>query len=451
MIKLHLRYKMNVNKTINKILIVILCFTPFFMAPWPSDIIGMPRVIFIIGATLLMMYIWIRYEKEKSNQLKTLNLASKLGMLYLLLIYVSTIFSVDKLNSIIGISNNRESVILLTCYVLIFLFSMQYLNFDKKKANLFILSGVIMSIISVLQFFKIIYFESYSFPWGNYASPYGTLNNPNYLGAYITLILPVSIYMYFAEKKSMYYFSSCLIFMVALMSRTRGAWLGISVTFVFLMMYFIKDKEHRRKIEVLVISFVFIAFVLNLLMSGILVSRAVSIVFDLKEVAAPEGPAGTPGLDDAAGSYRMFIWKRVIESLPKHPLFGVGVGNLRYIFETYYTQELLAIQNQGISTFQRAHNEFIHIAGTTGIPSLIAYVLMLASVIKTSYEKIRSNPISIALTFSVIGYIIQSFFSNNVVYHSYMFWIILGAAIHQRTIAENLDAEEIPDDEESIA
>lgn len=249
----------------------------------------------------------------------------------------------------------------------------------------------------------------------------------------------------------MYYFSSCLIFMVALMSRTRGAWLGISVTFVFLMMYFIKDKEHRRKIEVLVISFVFIAFVLNLLMSGILISRAVSIVFDLKEVAAPEGPAGTPGLDDAAGSYRMFIWKRVIESLPKHPLFGVGVGNLRYIFETYYTQELLAIQNQGISTFQRAHNEFIHIAGTTGIPSLIAYVLMLASVIKTSYEKIRSNPISIALTFSVIGYIIQSFFSNNVVYHSYMFWIILGAAIHQRTIAENLDAEEIPDDEESIA
>ena len=442
---------MNVNKTISKILIIILCFTPFFMAPWPSDIIGMPRVIFIISATLLMVYIWIRYEKEKIIQFKTLNLASKLGILYLLLIYISTFFSVDKLNSIFGISNNRESVILLTCYVLIFLFSMEYMNFDKKKINLFILSGVVMSIISVLQFFKIIYFESYSFPWGNFASPYGTLNNPNYLGAYITLILPISIYMYFSEKKAIYYFSSCLIFTVVLMSRTRGAWMGISVAFVILMMFFIKDKEHRRKIEILVISFAFIAFVLNLLMSGILVSRAVSIVFDFKEVAAPEGPAGTPGLDDAAGSYRMYIWKRVIETLPKHPLFGVGVGNLRYIFETYYTKEFLAIQTQGISTFQRAHNEFIHIAGTTGIPSLITYVLMLATVVRASYMKIRSNPISIALTVSVISYIIQSFFSNNVVYHSYMFWIILGAAIHKGKTLEKLDTEEISDDHESIA
>jgi len=421
------------------------------MAPWPSDIIGMPRVIFIISATLLMVYIWIRYEKEKIIQFKTLNLASKLGILYLLLIYISTFFSVDKLNSIFGISNNRESVILLTCYVLIFLFSMEYMNFDKKKINLFILSGVVMSIISVLQFFKIIYFESYSFPWGNFASPYGTLNNPNYLGAYITLILPISIYMYFSEKKAIYYFSSCLIFTVVLMSRTRGAWMGISVAFVILMMFFIKDKEHRRKIEILVISFAFIAFVLNLLMSGILVSRAVSIVFDFKEVAAPEGPAGTPGLDDAAGSYRMYIWKRVIETLPKHPLFGVGVGNLRYIFETYYTKEFLAIQTQGISTFQRAHNEFIHIAGTTGIPSLITYVLMLATVVRASYMKIRSNPISIALTVSVISYIIQSFFSNNVVYHSYMFWIILGAAIHKGKTLEKLDTEEISDDHESIA
>jgi hypothetical protein len=65
--------------------------------------------------------------------------------------------------------------------------------------------------------------------------------------------------------------------------------------------------------------------------------------------------------------------------------------------------------------------------------------------------KIRSNPISVALTVSVIGYIIQSFFSNNVVYHSYMFWIILGAAIHKGTIAEKFDAEEISDDHESIA
>lgn len=442
---------MNVNKTINKILIIILCFTPFFMAPWPSDIIGMPRVIFIICATLLMVYIWIRYENDKLNQIKNLNLASKLGILYLLLIYISTFFSVDKLNSIIGISNNRESVVLLTCYVLIFLFSMTYLNFDKKKINMLLLSGVIMSIISVLQFFKIIYFESYSFPWGNFASPYGTLNNPNYLGAYITLILPISIYMYFSEKKPMYYFSSCLIFMVVLMSRTRGAWLGISVTFVILMMFFIKDKEHRKKIEVLVISFAFIAFALNLLMSGILVSRAVSIVFDFKEVTAPEGTAGTPGLDDAAGSYRMFIWKRVIETLPKHPLFGVGVGNLRYIFETYYTKEFLEIQNQGISTFQRAHNEFIHIAGTTGLPSLITYVLMLLSVVKTSFMKIQSSPISLALTASVIGYIIQSFFSNNVVYHSYMFWIILGAAIHKGTNVEKQDLEANTDDHESIA
>lgn len=442
---------MNVNKTINKILIIVLCFTPFFMAPWPSDIIGMPRVIFIICATLLMVYIWIRYENDKLNQIKNLNLASKLGILYLLLIYISTFFSVDKLNSIIGISNNRESVVLLTCYVLIFLFSMTYLNFDKKKINMLLLSGVIMSIISVLQFFKIIYFESYSFPWGNFASPYGTLNNPNYLGAYITLILPISIYMYFSEKKPMYYFSSCLIFMVVLMSRTRGAWLGISVTFVILMMFFIKDKEHRKKIEVLVISFAFIAFALNLLMSGILVSRAVSIVFDFKEVTAPEGPAGTPGLDDAAGSYRMFIWKRVIETLPKHPLFGVGVGNLRYIFETYYTKEFLEIQNQGISTFQRAHNEFIHIAGTTGLPSLITYVLMLLSVVKTSFMKIQSSPISLALTASVIGYIIQSFFSNNVVYHSYMFWIILGAAIHKGTNVEKQDLEANTDDHESIA
>lgn len=430
---------MNVSRTISRILRVILCFTPFLIAPYTSDGIGFPKTIFIIAMTLLIVGIWVLYEKDKGRQIRSMNFVLKSAILYLILIYTSTIFSIDILNSIFGITNRGESVLLQSCYVLLFLFSTQYLKFDRKTINALIISGVVMSTIGVLQFFKVIYVESYSFPWGDFASPFGTLSNPNYLGAYLTIILPISIYMYFSNKSWKYYFSSCLIFAVALMSRTRGAWLGMSIAMVILIVFFVRDSKKRKKVEVLIMTFASIIFALNLLMNGIIISRVLSIIFDFKQVAAPAGPAGSPGPDDAAGSYRIFTWKRVVMAIPRNPLVGVGMGNLRYIFETYFSNDLVVVREQGVAAFQRAHNEFIHIAATTGIPSLIVYIAFLFGVAKNSISRIRSNPISIALTASIIGYIAQSFFSNNIVYHSYMFWIILGTSMYRGKTVDDAD------------
>lgn len=416
---------MELKKSISRILAVIICLTPFLITPGFGDTYYLIKALFIIASTLLVLVKWILYEKNKRFQLENLSIIAKLAFSYLILIYISTIFSVDILNSLIGISNRWESVITLTCYILLLVFSSLYFDFDNKIKRVLMWSGSIMAFIGILQFFNIIGEINYSYSWGDFAASYGTLGNQNYLGAYITIILPVTIYMYINTNKLLYFLSSGLLYAVMIMTKTRGAWLGMFIAFLFLIFCFYKQKEKYKSFVFISLFFFLITIGLDVLLNGAVILRFLTIIFEFGKFNTVDGPENTDG------SNRIYIWTRILKSLPQKPFFGVGVSNLSYIFKNYFVSDNTLSPVFEENVFERAHNEFLHISMTTGIPSGISYTIMIFYTFKEVKQKIKNNPSLIPITASLIAYVAQSLFSNSVISHSYIFWIFLGATIYQ--------------------
>lgn len=76
--------------------------------------------------------------------------------------------------------------------------------------------------------------------------------------------------------------------------------------------------------------------------------------------------------------------------------------------------------------FDKAHNEYLHIAVTTGVPALMAYLYFVLNIVIKAIKNVGKNIMIIPLLCSVIGYLVQAFFNISVVSVAYVYWIALG-------------------------
>ncbi len=77
---------------------------------------------------------------------------------------------------------------------------------------------------------------------------------------------------------------------------------------------------------------------------------------------------------DLAGEHdssRLFIWKKSMEIIEDHPIFGVGQGN----FETVYATHLDPVKNE-TKKRPHAHNDFLNFGAIAGIPGALLYILI---------------------------------------------------------------------------
>ena len=73
----------------------------------------------------------------------------------------------------------------------------------------------------------------------------------------------------------------------------------------------------------------------------------------------------------------------------------------------------------------KAHNEYLHLAVTSGIPSLIAYVAFLIKTAVVNFNQL-DKPVMFILACAIFGYCVQAFFNISVVSVAYIFWVYLG-------------------------
>jgi len=128
-------------------------------------------------------------------------------------------------------------------------------------------------------------------------------------------------------------------------------------------------------------------------------------------------------LDDSFGSNRGWIWRNAIEVIPENPIFGTGPGTFFYALGTERQMEAAERYNM---IFDKAHNVFLQIAVTMGIPALLAYIIFLGSVFIPAIKKAFDRPILLAFGAAALGYVIQSFFMVEVPITTPLLWVALG-------------------------
>lgn len=343
--------------------------------------------------------------------------------IYFILLAASVYAAENKVFAIIGVPGRWEGLVTITLYMFLFITARLYLVPDEGLFKIILVTAIIVSIYGILQTMNFDPFprDVLRENWSKRA--FSTMGNPNFLGSYIVLIIPTSIYFYIINKNITGLTAYAILFYCLLSTGTRGAWLGTIASIMAFAaihyMYFRYSKgEFTRYIILIVITMLLLALY-NFYTEGAFIDRFLSIKRDADEFLTKGDRA------DYSGANRGFIWKRVAELIKKRPLTGYGIENLGEAFKKYYTQDMIELWNE-VRYLDKAHNEYLHIAVTSGIPSLLVYLTFISQIILKGLFRLKNCKTALLILSSVIGYMTAAFFNISVVSVAYVYWIFLG-------------------------
>lgn len=408
-------------KRINQIIVAALVLLPLVFIPVEQiiDFFYLPKVVVMFLLTYTYIFILVK-NRNHFNQLVHNDNINKALLGYLILLIISLFFSRDIFFAIVGYPKRWEGIITLIMYMILFIAARNV----KEPDNMFF-KGVFFTSCIVAAFGIFQYYGMDPFPrdqwrgeWVGMA--FSTIGNPNFLGTYIVLMIPLSMHLFIVKKKNYASVGFGILLYCLLCTMTRGAWLGaiVSIISYFAFLWIYREKYTgtlRRAVVISILSF-FIILGFNLQSGNEFLRRFLSI----KDIVPDEK------LSEKGGSGRLFIWERVVELIAMKPMFGHGIENLAIPFSEFYKEDIVRFWGNSEVMFDKAHNEYLQIAVSSGIPSLIAYITFIIMVLKKGYKRLKNELHILPLMAAVLGYLVQAFFNISVVSVAYVYWIFLG-------------------------
>lgn len=415
-----------INKIINIALNIIIFIIPLLIIPigietLPYNLLKISALI-SCGIILLIALIFKRKELKFDK-------IDKILIVFYVLIILSTIFSIRIKNSIIGRPNRYEGLLAFTVYFLTYYCSKYYFEQHKFIKTFAIIVVWTCSIIGILQYYNIFpFYKMFNIPYtaGFVSSTFG---NPNFFGSFLAIAVTIFMALYITKKQKIYLITSFISFFAMLTTMTRSSWVGLGFASIFGIIYIIKNKNKdiiKRMIHIIIGFIIIFIFVLkppqNLLHGSNLTSLDTRIELMNSEL---KSAVVNKEVKDSFGSNRIKIWKIVLKTIPKVPLLGSGPDTLaESLFYNANSDAINYFKTYGCY-IDKAHNEYLQIAATIGIPALIVYLLFLIQIFIKQRNLFKNNSTFI-LIIPIISYLAQAFFNISTIGVAPIFWFLLG-------------------------
>lgn len=136
---------------------------------------------------------------------------------------------------------------------------------------------------------------------------------------------------------------------------------------------------------------------------------------------------GAISIDDTSRA-RIQSWENAIFIFQKNPVFGVGFNTYRF---TQVRYDLFSPDNPlGGNSGSGSDSSLLLIAATTGVVGLLAFLVLMLSVLKELFKKARKNPISLAALAIFVALLFHTQFVNSFFYPQIILvvWFIVGLA-----------------------
>ena len=274
--------------------------------------------------------------------------------MYALIYLVAAAFSVTRASSL--------RVGALTAAFLLFALVLENAITTRRQLDnlmlLMVLAGTAVALYGICQ---------YLFGWGYQSSAWvdaemfgtsfrvtGTLENPNMLGQYLILIIPLGGAGLLAARnwkgRALYLCCCGILCVCMLLTLSRGAWLGLLLAgLVFLVLL------QPRLLLLAPLALVALYFVLP----DTVIARFTSI----------------GNLGDSSTSYRLSIWLGVLDMLGDYWLCGVGPGEgaFNLVYPAYSYNEAVA---------QHAHNLFLQLVCDAGVVALVIFLALIVHYVR---------------------------------------------------------------------
>ncbi len=468
---------MNLHKILDKTIeygfYALFFFTPLLFNPirqFPSyELFEWNKMMFVYFLTTIIICAWI----GKTILARKL-LFIKTPFTIPLLLFVgsqclATIFSIDRHVSIFGYYSRFHGGLLSTIsYTLLFLaFTTNMGNSQVKRLFTFaLISGFIVAGYGILEKFGIdkdIWIQDVQ------SRVFSTLGQPNWLAAFLAILLPVAIYnlliirmhklaeikipnfwgnipknhrinrfLNFVQSSSILHFTLCTLFYLCLLfTKSRSGFLGFWAAngiFWATLWWKAKDKIYLKK-PFLILNLAFV--ILNFFFTTPFGQYNKYLSIELLQKNAPQKIEKTTVTDSVlevgagtdSGDLRKIVWKGAFDIIKNYPMFGTGPETFAYAYYRFRPVEH-NLTSEWDFLYNRAHNEFLNIAATSGLTGLITYLMFILTfcifAVKQAWHKhdIQLKIISAALLSAFAGILVTNFFGFSVVIVGLYFYLI---------------------------
>jgi putative inorganic carbon (HCO3(-)) transporter len=245
------------------------------------------------------------------------------------------------------------------------------------------------------------------------SSVYATLGRPNFLGAYLAMLLPLTLSMTAGAQKRWQQLAAGLLALgeatVVALTMARGAWVAAAVASGAFCWYLLWPRLvpwQRRAVVIL----------------GLMCFAA--------------SMAGAYWLTDQGGSVaaRLTIWRASLELIVDRPVLGYGPDGMGLVFPRVYPPQLVYYQGRGLIV-DRAHNLFLDWTLTTGVLGLAAELALLTTYFAAGWRAVQktlgaeTRLLLVACLTAVAGHTIGNLVSFNVTATATANWLLMALTV----------------------
>ena len=247
---------------------------------------------------------------------------------------------------------------------------------------------------------------------------FSTLGNPNVLGEFLLLALPVSVVFMLKDawkhaSKYIYTLIFLLLFLCLILTQSRGCWIGFMISAVIFVTFY--EGRWWSLIPLVVL-------LLPLFVPDTIVDRFTSV----------------GDMEDSSTSYRVYIWLATLGMLKTYWIGGIGMGEAAFheVYPFYSYNAIIA---------PHSHNTFLQMTVEGGIVALMAFIALNAIFLKKMHgvyrlkdKKSLDSTTALALGAGIVGFLAQSMFDYTFYNYRVMciFFMLMGIGIALKAIAE---------------
>lgn len=254
-------------------------------------------------------------------------------------------------------------------------------------------------------------------PWVRTASfegavrPFSTLSHPNFLGAYLAMVVPLVATFAFRAATRRQWLATGVLTLIALLSLlaiatslSRGAWLALAAALLVLLGGALR-LGHRRA----VLRTVGLGFVLALGLLG--------AVLALKGAEGLSSPLLERARQLTESSGRLHIWRAAWHIFLEHPLVGCGLDAFWLAFQRHRAPEYWLLEWN--TTPYKAHDELLHVLATQGLLGAGAALVITGGLVLAGTRAWRrappeERPLLLAILAGLTAFYVQGLFSFTV-------------------------------------
>ncbi|MBP9702703.1 O-antigen ligase family protein [Candidatus Woesebacteria bacterium] len=378
---------------IQTIIYALSIFIPLTFTTINSELFEFPKFILLLSGTLTILTAWIIdilvNKKTFDPKYFVKNPISVAVLAVLATQLIATIFSINPYTSFWGYYSRYHQGLLTTiCYTVVYFAATIYL--DKKSIQKLIKVSVgtafVISLYAISQRLGV---DKSLWIQDVVNRPFSTLGQPNWLAAYLLPNLFLALYLLQISKSKNHSaistISYLLIFAALLLTKSRSGFLAFVISYgVYFALLARQLSFSSIKKQISLSTFYF------LLVTIFIGTPYTPSIFNLIQSQPARLPATAGGggtqLENGgteSGDIRRIVWTGALELTKDNPVVGTGPETFAY---TYYWERPTAHNNtsEWDYLYNKAHNEYLNIAATSGLLGLLAYLYFHYAVFKKS-------------------------------------------------------------------